>query len=269
MEKFKTPVSIEVNGKEELKKVLEKLESMGVRWNSVLTPTQIYEKEWFRKIKGHITAVDLMNDTRIYGYSRDGYMHYKNRIKAAEFLREKPECIVIYRKGKETIALDKTTGKKAVAKCSPEDKYDFEVGAKLAFTRLMGETEEMPKPKHVNCRCSLKTEPEFKPHLVYKGKTKVFYFGQIGEPTPIKDAIGRELRVGDTVELYRKQDYICEKSIVKDENKAFVMGIAFNCNRNGTLENGYQIIKKRSYEDIAHGEKVDGIIYVKERGNHE
>ena len=59
---------------------------------------------------------------------------------AKEYLKKDYERIVIYRKDKETIALDKRTGKKAVAKCSQEDKYDFGVGAKLACDRLMGET---------------------------------------------------------------------------------------------------------------------------------
>lgn len=46
------------------------------------------------------------------------------------------ETIVIYRNGNEVIALDKSTGKKAVAKCSPKDEFDFSIGAKLAFERL-------------------------------------------------------------------------------------------------------------------------------------
>lgn len=50
--------------------------------------------------------------------------------------------IVIYRKDNKVIALDKSTGKKAVAKCSPEDEFDFHVGAKLAFQRLLGETPD-------------------------------------------------------------------------------------------------------------------------------
>lgn len=48
----------------------------------------------------------------------------------------KNETIVIYRKGNETIALDKRTGKKAVAKCCPDDTYNFDTGAELAFKRL-------------------------------------------------------------------------------------------------------------------------------------
>ena len=57
------------------------------------------------------------------------------------------ETIVIYRKGKEVIALDKATGKKAVAKCCPDDEFDFNTGAKLAFDRLLG--IEQPKYKEV------------------------------------------------------------------------------------------------------------------------
>lgn len=50
--------------------------------------------------------------------------------------RKSNECIVIYRKDSDVIALDKRTGKKAVAKCSPDDEFDFNIGAKLAFERL-------------------------------------------------------------------------------------------------------------------------------------
>lgn len=46
------------------------------------------------------------------------------------------ETIVIYRKDREVIAVDKTTGEKAIARCNPTDEYDFRVGAKLAFERL-------------------------------------------------------------------------------------------------------------------------------------
>lgn len=46
------------------------------------------------------------------------------------------ECIVVYRKDDEVIALDKSTGKTATAKCSPSDEFDFKIGAKLSFERL-------------------------------------------------------------------------------------------------------------------------------------
>ena len=54
-----------------------------------------------------------------------------------ELVERKPnECIVIYRKDSDVIALDKRTGKKSIAKCSPDDEFDFNIGAKLAFERL-------------------------------------------------------------------------------------------------------------------------------------
>ena len=49
------------------------------------------------------------------------------------------ETIVIYRNDNKVVALDKATGKKAEAKCNQVDEFDFHVGAKLAFNRLMGE----------------------------------------------------------------------------------------------------------------------------------
>lgn len=52
----------------------------------------------------------------------------------ADFLKPIEECIVIYRKYNDVIALDKSTGRKGIAKCSPE--FDFGIGAKLAFERL-------------------------------------------------------------------------------------------------------------------------------------
>lgn len=52
------------------------------------------------------------------------------------------ETIVIYSKEREVIALDKTTGDKAIARCNPADEYDFRIGAKLAFDRLMNGDKE-------------------------------------------------------------------------------------------------------------------------------
>lgn len=53
--------------------------------------------------------------------------------------KAKQETIVIYRNDNKVVALDKTTGEKAEAKCNPADEFDFRTGAKLVFNRLMGE----------------------------------------------------------------------------------------------------------------------------------
>lgn len=67
------------------------------------------------------------------------------------------ETIVIYRKDREVIAVDKVTGDKAIARCNPADEYDFHIGAKLAFDRLMsGNKESIPVEdmrKRLNSYC--------------------------------------------------------------------------------------------------------------------
>ena len=161
----------------------------------------------------------------------------------------KPECIVIYRNGNETVALDKTTGKKAVAKCSPEDTYDFYTGAQIAFERLTGKAE----PE--------KEKTPFVPHLEHENGT---FYGCLGTETNIKDAIGRELKVGDVVELYGEDNDQIADSLIVDKGNVyvFVMGIACVCKKDGTI-NGYKIIKKRGYEDVANGEVIRCIKYFK------
>lgn len=85
------------------------------------------------------------------------------------------ETIVIYCKGNKVIALDKLTGKKAVAKCSPEDEFDFTTGAKLAFDRLMSEQEkESKKPLYSGKVVCVEARNSF----VTKGKIYEFKNGR-------------------------------------------------------------------------------------------
>lgn len=125
-------------------KVLEVLEQKGNKW---VTGVKATRNMFFNYQKHDYYALVVCNDGEICycatknRYSNgcsDNIVENCKVVTAKEFLKEhaKKECIVIYRKGSETVALDKTTGKKAVAKCSPEDKYDFYTGAQLAFERL-------------------------------------------------------------------------------------------------------------------------------------
>lgn len=57
---------------------------------------------------------------------------------------EKHPVINIYTEGRKVIAKDAETGKTGVAKCCPEDTFDFMTGAKLALERL---SYEMARPK--------------------------------------------------------------------------------------------------------------------------
>ena len=240
---------IECKSAEEEMKVLEVLEQKGNKWVSRVNATK---SRHFCVSNGYYALV-VCNDGEICfcvnknryinGYT-DSIVKNCKVVTAKEFLEEhaKKECIVIYRKGSETVALDKTTGKKAVAKCSPEDTYDFYTGAQLAFERLTGKATTL------------------KPYLQHETGTN---YGYLGSKTNIKDVIGRELKVGDVVELYDNENGKRDDSlIVEKDSDIFVMGIACNCQKDGTITE-FKIIKKRGYEDVANGKKIRGVKYFK------
>lgn len=80
--------------------------------------------EMCKHIEGRPDGYCLKDDFHLYVWD-------ERSLELAE-----PETIVIYRKDQKVIALDKSTGKKAIARCNPADKFDFMTGAKLAFDRL-------------------------------------------------------------------------------------------------------------------------------------
>lgn len=51
---------------------------------------------------------------------------------------KKPQTIVIYQKGNSVFAKDVTTDRVAMAICAPEDEFNFNIGASIAFERLVG-----------------------------------------------------------------------------------------------------------------------------------
>lgn len=72
------------------------------------------------------------------GFAKEGH-EWNHAEDALDLVKTQNETIVIYRKDNKVVALDKSTGEKAEAKCNPADEFDFRTGAKLAFNRLMGE----------------------------------------------------------------------------------------------------------------------------------
>jgi hypothetical protein len=66
----------------------------------------------------------------------------------AKSLTPVEEKIVIYRNDNKVVAVNKVTGKEGVARCAPDDTFNFETVAKLAFKRLVGEdAAESAKPE--------------------------------------------------------------------------------------------------------------------------
>ena len=108
-------------------------------------------------LMGKIVEVSMAEDEFVYIERRNGYGSWCLKIEEVEPVKN--ECIVIYRKDNQVIALDKTTGKKAIAKCSPEDEFDFYTGCKIAFERLTG--KEKPKMEPLNAKiCVLDDQDE-------------------------------------------------------------------------------------------------------------
>lgn len=60
--------------------------------------------------------------------------------------------VIIYRNGQDVIALDKETGEKAVAKCHPNDEFDFAIGAKIAFGRLYHSQDYISEDNKAKCK---------------------------------------------------------------------------------------------------------------------
>ena len=65
-------------------------------------------------------------------------------------LEDVENTIVIYAKGNEVIAINKSTGETGKAVCAPEDEFDFKTGADLAYDRLMGRKPPFRKRKEKN-----------------------------------------------------------------------------------------------------------------------
>lgn len=54
----------------------------------------------------------------------------------SQHTKRQMEKITIYRDGDSVVAIDMRNGHKGVARCHPDDEFDFDIGAKLAFDRL-------------------------------------------------------------------------------------------------------------------------------------
>lgn len=134
----------------------------------------------------------------------------------------KDETIVIYRKGNEVIALDKRTGKKTVAKCSPADAFNFDTGAKLAFERLNKNVTFRVLCVKTNSIAEKGKVYEFVDGVtIWKDGSKSAKYSDIenyirrnsdfndylvelkdgDDPAKILKEYGREIRVGDTVKV--------------------------------------------------------------------
>ena len=94
--------------------------------------------ESMKKYCGKVITITGINSVGYYTIDEDVWKF------CDEMFEPVTNTIVIYEKDNKVIALDKATGKTAEAICNPEDKFDFYVGADLAYERLRG---RKPAPK--------------------------------------------------------------------------------------------------------------------------
>lgn len=136
---------------EEAKIFLRYLDSVGRRWadgTSYMSMTN-----W--NVYGPDTCYDFYDGT----YCAKRYFLTRNCYTILEFSdfewdnkNTKRKPVIIYRNGQDVIALDKETGEKAVAKCHPNDEFDFAIGAKTAFGRLYHSQDYIPEGNEAKCK---------------------------------------------------------------------------------------------------------------------
>lgn len=101
-----------------------------------------YKSGYFADNDAVIEITEISGGTVFYKdvvWESIGLKHFQIGSIFSDALEKVDTTIVIYRKDNKVVALDKSTGEKAEAKCNPADEFDFRTGAKLAFNRLMGE----------------------------------------------------------------------------------------------------------------------------------
>lgn len=101
-----------------------------------------------------IKEITYLSSQGIYVATVAGWYVPFNSLKFATA----PEKIIIYRNGAEVVAKNTATGKTGVARCNPADEFDFNIGAKLAFERLINPEPEKPKYYSGKVVCSKNIE---------------------------------------------------------------------------------------------------------------
>lgn len=162
---------------------------------------------------------------------------------------QSPPVIVIRQTDAKTIVAEvrkkDVVVKKAEAKCHPKDTFNFDIGASLAYDRLMN-------------RETMKVE-EHKLKLVFfvADKATEMFNGIVGTVTPIKDCAGAVLRVGDVVSVLAdgcKEVINSEGVVSEDGDGFFIMGIKDASNFNDGHIRDFKIIRNRSCESLHDGD---------------
>lgn len=136
--------------KEEAKIFCRYLDSVGRRWADGTSYMSMTNWNY-----GPDTCYTFNSGT----YCKKTYFLTRNYYTILEFSdfewddkNTKRKPVIIYQNGQDVIALDKETGEKAVAKCHPNDEFDFAIGAKIAFGRLYHSQDYISEGNEAKCK---------------------------------------------------------------------------------------------------------------------
>lgn len=230
---------IKCKTKEQMRKVLKKLENDGYRWASGTMPTEFVPFDSC----GEDTVIEVDDKRRELAYASYGYFtenHVKVFIDSEDFVRDEKNrpSIVIFRRGRNVIAKDVATGNEGIAKCSPDDEFVFKTGASIALARLMAKT------------------PDALSHDVKDEWIKVLGLTPV-EKRVYTDA-DRNFNVGDRVVVRDWDDMAKEYGVSKQgdisNDSHFTSSMKSLCGRTATVksvENGinHKIIVKVDFDD--------------------
>lgn len=191
----------------------------------------INDGDWGRNLSGKFGTIKVKHDKSSWGVEFDKYIYghscegkakdghgWNCEERMLELVEEKTnpmkvnnECVVIYRKDREVIALDKLTGKKAVARCHPDDEFNFKFGATLAFDRLTNRALECKKVKF-NLRLGIwcENEKQFDELMCHLDKIGCRWVCGRERPTEWKP-----LNLNNGVRIYIKTDKTISFSRIK------------------------------------------------------
>lgn len=143
------------------------------------------------------------------------------------------------------------------AKCNPQDEFDFEDGKKIALQRLFNTIPERSE--------SAKSGSDKETlHLILSFDTSS-NFGTVGAITWL-EAYGKiDLFVGDVVETFNDTGQsLGLRCVCRDKShpRGFIMGLCGLEFTNGLSDDGWLIVKRKSYKDMKHGDCIDEVEYV-------
>ena len=139
--KYKVGDNVKIRSWESMK------EQFGLDRDGDISTNPCFSKN-MRKYCGKIMTIESVNYGDYNMKNGGGFYFVDNMFEPVTVQK-----IVITTDGTETLARlydGKTVIKTATAKCSPDDTFDFNTGAKLAFERLMGEEKKEQEWRVVN-----------------------------------------------------------------------------------------------------------------------